>query len=367
MFTLMGAWWHRTFDYDAMPTYMGQRGLLGQYRKLLLLIVVMLVFAGVLLMVTVDAGKDRASILIPVVGGGVSALVWLHKPWPTRRMSLAFIFGNDIGLLAALIILNDPKASFTLSIVFALLAVYCGYFHSVRTLMLHALLTMLAAVFFFITALRAGTDDPIFLAAQLIIQFALFVLSPLLAQVPLSFLRDDAYISSTDPLTGALNRRGLTNTVHDSLFTRVAPTDVVALMVVDLDRFKSVNDILGHAGGDTVLEKVSARLMRESSGWAHVARLGGEEFCVIGVVPSDGMCLLFSAVHAVVCDESDPMSVTASAGVAWVPSARWRRDPDLVDVLLRRADRVMYDAKRAGGDRVWFDDNVWVDGDIRIR
>ncbi|MBY6537516.1 GGDEF domain-containing protein [Rhodococcus sp. BP-349] len=366
MFHVVGEWWSRPFDYSAMPGYMAQRGLQRPYRRMMAAVVLMVVLAGSLLLFTSGAPTSplaRAVFGTCLAAGAVSALPWIRGTWPSRRGSLLFLFGDDVALVVGLAMLADVQASFTVSVVFALLGIYCGYFHSIRTLIAHIALTVAVSLYFFVSAATDGDSDVAYLSVLLVVQLALFLLAPLLSQIPLSYLRDDAYRSGTDPLTGALNRRGLGGVVHAPLLATVGDHEVVAVMVIDLDRFKSVNDRVGHDGGDEVLRRVSERLQNRSSAWAYVARLGGEEFCVVGIVPRSELRDRLDHVHASVRCDADPVPVTASAGVAWIPGGRWTRDADEVQLLIRRADRLMYEAKRAGGDRLRFDDQAYTTTD----
>jgi len=161
-----------------------------------------------------------------------------------------------------------------------------------------------------------------------------------------------AVAATTDPLTGLFNRR--------AFFTRLAEAwaeadrlhHPLALVLLDLDGFKEINDAYGHEAGDRVLQHV-ARLMRVSArGYDVPARIGGEEFALL--MPGAGRAQGLAAAERLRAKleatpvELDPGSlrVTASFGVASRPTAQDPQD------LLRRADRALYAAKRAGRNRV---------------
>lgn len=146
----------------------------------------------------------------------------------------------------------------------------------------------------------------------------------------------------TDSLTECLNRRGIAPIVADAM--RRGP---YALGLIDLDRFKRINDVLGHSAGDLVLANV-ARTMTEAIGdRGSVARWGGEEFLVVlpGVSLVDAIAVLDQVRLAVEDDYADgalPEPVTISAGVAHGTRLTSR------DQLLRLADAKLYEAKAAG-------------------
>jgi diguanylate cyclase (GGDEF)-like protein len=152
---------------------------------------------------------------------------------------------------------------------------------------------------------------------------------------------------------------GLTGLVNATFFQAALATEIdrsartgrtCALLVIDLDYFKSINDSYGHQAGDRVLQ-TAARLMRRSlRGMDTAARIGGEEFAVI--LPE---CPPEAAIHAarrihsglnpftVECGGS-ALNLTSSAGLAWTEPRR----AESARELLARADREMYRAKKSG-------------------
>jgi diguanylate cyclase (GGDEF)-like protein/PAS domain S-box-containing protein len=153
-----------------------------------------------------------------------------------------------------------------------------------------------------------------------------------------------------DPLTKLPNRLLLMDRAHQALTRLHRSHGLVAMLFVDLDRFKAINDNLGHALGDHLLTSVAARLaamMRDSD---TVARLGGDEFVVLAEdLQSDAEALTVAerVLHAL--EEpfvvgSAEVSMLASVGVSV------SHDPETdAETLLREADVAMYRAKRAGG------------------
>ncbi len=159
--------------------------------------------------------------------------------------------------------------------------------------------------------------------------------------------------ASHDPLTGLANRVTFRERVERAMQRRAhAPEGAdVAVLFVDLDDFKTVNDSLGHAEGDRVLEAAAARLLTATRGCDLVARLGGDEFGVLvdGMGERRDVASLVSDVHALL---SAPVSLDgrevvlgASVGLAHA------RDARTADELLRNADAAMYRAKAGGKSR----------------
>jgi diguanylate cyclase (GGDEF)-like protein len=155
-----------------------------------------------------------------------------------------------------------------------------------------------------------------------------------------------AYQARCDPLTGLANR----SVLGDRLARAVpAPDDPVAVLYLDLDGFKEINDRYGHAAGDAVLRTVAGRLSQAVREQDLVARLGGDEFVLLcpGVTADEAARLaerLISDVAWPVPFEGRYLTVGASIGVATRTS-----QPD--EGLLRVADAAMYEAKRQGRGR----------------
>jgi diguanylate cyclase (GGDEF)-like protein len=154
----------------------------------------------------------------------------------------------------------------------------------------------------------------------------------------------NGFLAEHDVLTGLPNRTLFQRRVVDAIAE--ADRDGVAVAVIDLDRFKEVNDTLGHANGDLLLREIGRRLADAAGAGNTVARLGGDEFGVIltGFASSEAACdKLMGLRHVVQQDievSSLPLAVDASVGFAIAP-----QDGITVDALLQHADVAMYDAK----------------------
>ncbi|AEB47936.1 putative bifunctional diguanylate cyclase/phosphodiesterase [Micromonospora maris] len=156
-----------------------------------------------------------------------------------------------------------------------------------------------------------------------------------------------AHAAAHDALTGLANRRHLLDEGNEQLHKRHAD-GVTALVLIDLNHFKEVNDTLGHAAGDQMLIRVAERLRAAARTDDLVARLGGDEFAVLlRALPAPAVAAhraetLLAALHEPFDIEGMQISVEASGGIAIAPAAG-----GMVE-LLRRADVAMYQAKRAG-------------------
>jgi diguanylate cyclase (GGDEF)-like protein len=162
-------------------------------------------------------------------------------------------------------------------------------------------------------------------------------------------------LSSTDPLTGLANRRSLIEQAPRIWRQARRDGQRVAALVLDLDHFKRLNDAFGHAAGDAVLREVATALNASVRPADVLARTGGEEMVVLGLVsdPSEARRLgerLRMAVAASGVEQQRP--VTVSIGVALTRPVDGEDATATLWRLVDRADAAMYEAKQDGRDRV---------------
>lgn len=155
---------------------------------------------------------------------------------------------------------------------------------------------------------------------------------------------------TTDPLTGLLTRAATLSRAGDAIAAAERNHTRVALLYLDVDRFKWINDTYGHSLGDSVLQEIGARLKLSLRPYDVAGRIGGDEFSiVISDFASDdelaeiALRLIESISQPLQVDGYD-VSVSATVGVAIFPN-----DSSSVDDLIRHADTAMYAAKREGG------------------
>jgi len=160
-------------------------------------------------------------------------------------------------------------------------------------------------------------------------------------------------LAATDPLTGLPNRRYFVNTANLEV-ERVSRFGAAASVVmIDVDRFKAVNDTYGHAGGDEALRRLAQVCKKPLRQIDVLARIGGEEFVLMlpGTDESGAVSVAEKLRHALceapVKEGQIQFSITASFGVAQI-----RADDNGVEESLGRADSALYAAKRAGRNRV---------------
>jgi diguanylate cyclase (GGDEF)-like protein/PAS domain S-box-containing protein len=161
-----------------------------------------------------------------------------------------------------------------------------------------------------------------------------------------------AYMARYDTLTGLPNRMMLTEALGEAMRYADQWRTRCAFMMIDLDRFKAVNDTLGHLVGDQLLERVSERLKRLITDNETVGRLGGDEFAIVIRDASDGDRVA-AVARAVIESLSAPYEVdhhTLYVGAS-VGSALGPRDGSTVETLMRSADLALYRSKDEGGGK----------------
>ncbi len=146
---------------------------------------------------------------------------------------------------------------------------------------------------------------------------------------------------SNDDLTGLLRRGEFFRRLEDMVSARNGD---VAVIILDIDNFKRINDTEGHVVGDHVLQRVSKVLERCIKAGAEVGRFGGEEFVIGFCATKERSAILAEALRRQIQRE---VNVTVSVGVATARAADWE-----VRKMVGRADQALYQAKNAGKNQV---------------
>lgn len=282
-----------------------------------------------------------------LAGGGLASFCWLLFVAPDltwRILAMNFAFGG-ISLLVAAELRPVRRNGPTENILFVL-SLLSGLNFFVRTLVVviaHGPFTSYDGFYassYWTTALLSHALLSLLIALCLFSAAALDVMKA---------LKTETY---TDPLSGLLNRRGFEERGMQLLRHCATARFPVALVLADLDHFKALNDVHGHAAGDRVIADFAAKL-RLAAGTRGVAgRIGGEEFAVLLPLSDLAAARLFAeAVRTVYsAGQVDGLpagtKVTASFGVAA------RSGDEALEPLMRRADDALYKAKKNGRDSV---------------
>ena len=261
-------------------------------------------------------------------------------------------------------------ASIAAAVGFAILAVGCLRRNPQGEPLLATLLLVLAIVTLHFTGMAAFSVTPIAGVSSVVDTDGLTTLAVAIALVALLILAAGTstrlvelrtrvsseeqlrHLALHDALTGLANRRHFNETLQAECARLDEQDTGFALLLVDLDRFKPVNDSLGHPAGDNVLRKVANRLRRAVREIDLVARIGGDEFAVIarglcdaeaGKLLADRIVDLLSRPFII---DGSPAEIGASVGLVFAPESG-----NDADSLTRNADVALYTAKREGRGR----------------
>jgi diguanylate cyclase (GGDEF)-like protein len=314
-------------------------------------------------------GGDRAAQLVgPLVGSILLATAIFRSAWALLPLA-ALLAALTLGPLA-IRRLGRPEvvemaAGLALTIAMAVAAGLTGGTSSPLVFLLPigvvmnalragpasiVVCSMVTAVVFVPVSLlenaSAVVAEPLPMLAILVMQAGVTIGALFLAEAELDHRR----ASSVDPLTGLLNRQGLSQRFEELRQQAVVSAAPITLVLFDLDHFKRVNDVYGHDVGDRILCEVADEIRTRLRQFELVYRIGGEEFLVLlpGAAEWEGETIaeqLRLGVESV--GTRTAVGVTASFGVSCTSGT----EIEFAE-LFRRADRALHQAKREGRDRV---------------
>ncbi|WP_197383565.1 GGDEF domain-containing protein [Mycolicibacterium mengxianglii] len=346
-------WWQQADQFDWFSAYIRDRGLQTQWRTVTVAFAASLMAVPVVLIASPTGPDHPLTIAVSVLAslcGAASGSLWLIR-WPTRRQSVLFTVGACAAIAATCLSQSDPYATLMGCTTFAIIGGFVAYFHTAG-LVAAIFGTSVVCATVGMVRLIASTGDLALATSAFVIVLALNLGVPFGIYTLAHALRSDLRSSGHDPLTGLLNRGAFYQSAHELVMQHPGGRDVhLVVALIDLDDFKSLNDTQGHAVGDEALVGVGAALRESCLTTAVIGRIGGEEFVVAELGIAAAPAVMAEKIRKAVADI--PFPITASIGTASAPlTGAGTADFDFVDRLVRTADAAMYDAKRAGGDRV---------------
>lgn len=355
---VLRAWWCQPDHFDWLSGYLEAQRLRGLTRLMMVAVIVLIGIAPVLMHWSPAGPADGLptvlSILVAVITGGM-AMLWARR-WPTRAQSKAFSLVATLCITTACLLDRNPAASLLGCVCFAAMAGYVAFFHTspylVTVVGLAVVVTGINTVRFALAGDPAGG-----VSKFLIILVGVFAV-PGSIQVLVRLLGSDAAQSDVDALTNILNRRGFGRAAYDVVSPAGRHGGAIGVVMVDLDGFKRINDTRGHAAGDMVLIAVAEFLRTLAAGDDIVAaRFGGEEFLVCGRLDATATAALAERIRAHVAGLPDGITVSIGTAQAAVGDLTGAQVTQVINALVAAADSAMYDAKRAGGNRVYRSDH----------
>ncbi|MCP2193263.1 diguanylate cyclase (GGDEF) domain-containing protein [Williamsia deligens] len=354
---LLWRWLTGDFDYAYVIEHHSLRPLYNPMRVILAGNTALLAICAMTLLSSEEGPPTRAGVVWTILVFVVQvAVVLLIAAVPrdflirhARPCIVGFGIFADLGL-ASVLLLYSPIVSAYACVFFVVNGALCTFMVSSRWLLAHlAFATAVIAV----TVARlhaAGSFDDQAIVAGTIVLVAAVDGIPAVAHFAWSTLSADSRQAIRDPLTGLLNRRGADVSVEPLWSHAAADGHAVAVMVIDVDDFKRINDTFGHDVGDETLRRLAAAFV-DAVGDGVCARTGGEEFTAHIAGPPEDLRRRIAAVPARIRAIRDP-GCTVSVGAAIVGAAAVREAGiGVVRPALRTADTVMYEAKQRGGDR----------------
>jgi diguanylate cyclase (GGDEF)-like protein len=272
-------------------------------------------------------------LAVAVLGAaGMSLLPWerIVRSRFREPAFLAWSLSNVVTI--AIFVLIDHTSNSAMSLMFFIPIVFVSTTYPLRSVIIVSVATSVA---YFAVALAVGsTTDFVVMFAAVLLCTAL--MGAWQARNHDTVREELARMSRTDPLTGCLNRRGFEERASEAIRVARETGEPLAVILVDLDGFKQVNDTGGHAAGDAVLRQVTDRLAGATGPEDLIGRLGGDEFAVL--LRGPGETVGESAAEKL--ESALAGVIRASVGVAIMP-----RHGTELDALIGWADRGLYETK----------------------
>jgi diguanylate cyclase (GGDEF)-like protein len=279
-------------------------------------------------------------------------LRWLLGRWPSHAYALAYVVWADSALAAFALTMATPEARVSTTLYMAMLGIFAGFFLGARILFLHCAFGAVVIGVIVGWAMLSEPSDGFRLLVYYVPALVWLVLAPAGTVAVIGrgrrAIKRTARSADHDALTGLRNRRGLYAAVAASLARRTEPVTMV-MAVCDVDRFKELNDRLGHTAGDAALIALAQQLRSVAQPGDITARIGGDELVLVSFSDEpDAMDYLLRRLAALTRVDIEGAAPTASVGMA----ANVTDDPHFsLDDVLSHADVAMYEAKRSGGGK----------------
>ncbi|MFI5783371.1 GGDEF domain-containing protein [Nocardia sp. NPDC051570] len=350
-FPSLKAWWRDSADYYWLVHTLVSHSALRWMRLIMASGGVLMAAIGIVTVLSPYGPQSGFGMTVDLIVIGFAvfwAFRWGLLPWPSATESLVLIGGADFAIAVTCAQATDRVYGATGLTLLVVTGGYLTFFHSAKVLALHTFWSLLWVLLLSVRMVIEGNDAYAAIGVDLTSVATIAVVLPML-QMAYWLLRTE---SRSDPLTTLVNRRGL----EYQLVKMLQGDPPVGVISLDLDRFKTVNDTFGHHIGDEVLVRTAQRLRDAAQPHAVVARVGGEEFVVIGHMCAATAWVEAERLRGAVSESNEP-AITASVGVAVYDGSGTSALHRLTaDYLLNCADNAMYEAKRCGGNLVVLDE-----------
>ena len=353
---LLRRWWRLRDHYDWILTYIRGHRLLPLTRFMLATLTMSMAAVPTILAAGGEGLQSAAGLAVSYTSTAVGVcggMIWALTT-PSRRASFCYVIACSLSITLASLSQTSPMVGLVACTAFSCVSEYLAFFHSARQLLYNFL--VIAAVTTIAAVRLTASGHGMLAIGMLWLVLVVNVAVPVGVQLVVHTLGIDLLRTDRDPLTGLLNRRSFDRKVRELLTGSGIGGGHLVIIMIDLDRFKMLNDSRGHAAGDLALVHVAEALRSTARTQAVIGRAGGEEFLIADVVDlPEPIALAESLRAAIACG---PHPVTASIGTASMPVQHL--DHDSIDATIAHlamvADLAMYEAKRAGGNQIRYAD-----------
>ena len=308
-----------------------------------------------------DVGTHVALVVLVLQGIVILFILVIPLPHSSDRARLyfvGFVLFGDLGVATVMLTLPPIDGAFGCALL-VLNSAMCMFFVSSRWLLAHLTFSLAFIAFMAWRVHQTGVVDGWAIGSAVVVMVMAVCGVPVSSHIAWTLLSVDARQSVRDPLTGLFNRRGIEASLEKVWSAARADGAGIAVVVVDVDRFKSVNDTFGHDVGDDVLRRLATTMYDAIGAEGLHGRSGGEEFMVVWSGEPDSIRAHVARLAPRLRVTVDPdervgaqtvITVSVGAVVLTRPAPAGAAAEDFRDAL-RIADARMYEAKRAGGDQ----------------
>ncbi|MEO9329745.1 GGDEF domain-containing protein [Gordonia aurantiaca] len=276
--------------------------------------------------------------------------MWWTKRSRVRGFNTLFVIYADVGLSICLFATADPALALYFCALFAVVGSYCAHFVRPVVAYVHMAFSSLVTCVLGINTWFDGSSGLLAFSTTLALLVAVNATVTLHQGYTSDLqktLKHQLRMANTDPLTGLLNRRGFI--LATTTLLRRGPASHFAFAIVDVDRFKRINDDHGHATGDLVLQRLAGILEDAVDDPAVVARLGGDEFAIAMQLDEPSARVVAEQICGRPIELGDGNRATVSLGLAVGPVPGGRLIDDAATTRIQqdfaRADAALFDAK----------------------
>lgn len=350
MVTSIRWWWRQPDHFEWLSAFLHVRRMATMTRGVVVAVTSCLAVVPLVILLgsaPPASPLQRTLSVVAGLGGLAGTALWLHQ-FPTKSQSIAFSVAASFSIACAVLAQSDPLTAILGCTTFASISGYIALFHT-PALMVGNLFVVIA-----VTAVPAArlvdTDGYVRTIAAAAVVLIGNIAVPYGVQIIVHTLGVDLLKADRDPLTGLYNRRAFLR--RTAALAAANGEGSLLIAMIDLDRFKRLNDTHGHGHGDRALAAVGRALRDHAPRGSVIGRAGGEEFLVaVDLGDADPRAVGHGLCRAV---EVLPFATTASVGTTCVPIAEIPAGDDAQDAiteLIAAADAAMYEAKRNGGNQ----------------